>query len=237
MKTLEIKNVVDERIVRLNEIASIKLLRGIFKNRREQLKEDRCLAKYVIENYDSEDALTAILKDKEVRESEVTDIVAKRVKELKKKRLAAKTSKKAKTDNSTSEEKEAVSKAGRPTSRKVGDRHPKHPEWLWTEYKPGKFDWRVDKNYMYKNSSPKRTKSVITVEQFLHYPKPKSLSTAQKNILKNINKGYKILKNSNGAWFVQEDGGTIENCDMDAFYALLKKMSVMNAEIKDLFVK
>lgn len=144
-KRIEELKPVDERIVRLNEIAATKLSRGIFKNRREQLKEDRCLAKYVIKNYDSEDALNAILKDKEVRESEVTDIVAKRVKELKKKRLAAaKTSKKTKADISTSEEKETLSKAGRPVSRKIGDRHPKHPEWLWTEYKPGKFDWRTD---------------------------------------------------------------------------------------------
>ena len=30
------------------------------------------------------------------------------------------------------------------TARKVGDVHPKHPTWVWTEYKPGKFDWRTD---------------------------------------------------------------------------------------------
>lgn len=27
----------------------------------------------------------------------------------------------------------------------VGDHHPTQP-WVWTEYKPGKFNWRVDKN-------------------------------------------------------------------------------------------
>ena len=30
------------------------------------------------------------------------------------------------------------------TARKVGDHHPTKP-WIWTEYQPGKFDWRTDK--------------------------------------------------------------------------------------------
>lgn len=30
------------------------------------------------------------------------------------------------------------------TARKVGDVHPKHPTWVWTEYAPGKFDWRTN---------------------------------------------------------------------------------------------
>ena len=30
-------------------------------------------------------------------------------------------------------------------SRKVGDAHP-NGKWIWTEYKPGKFDWRPIKN-------------------------------------------------------------------------------------------
>lgn len=28
-------------------------------------------------------------------------------------------------------------------AKNVGDIHPKHSDWVWTEYKPGKFDWRV----------------------------------------------------------------------------------------------
>lgn len=31
-------------------------------------------------------------------------------------------------------------------TRNVGDIHPKHNNWVWTEYKPGKFDWRIVKN-------------------------------------------------------------------------------------------
>lgn len=30
------------------------------------------------------------------------------------------------------------------TARKVGDVHPKHPTWVWTEYASGKFDWRTN---------------------------------------------------------------------------------------------
>lgn len=30
------------------------------------------------------------------------------------------------------------------TARKVGDVHPNHPTWIWTEYAPGKFDWRTN---------------------------------------------------------------------------------------------
>lgn len=30
------------------------------------------------------------------------------------------------------------------TARKVGDVHPKHPTWVWTEYATGKFDWRTN---------------------------------------------------------------------------------------------
>lgn len=34
----------------------------------------------------------------------------------------------------------------------VGDHHPTQP-WVWTEYKPGKFNWRVDKNAHSKSSA------------------------------------------------------------------------------------
>ena len=30
-------------------------------------------------------------------------------------------------------------------TRQVGDSHPKNPDLVWTEYKPGKFDWRGKK--------------------------------------------------------------------------------------------
>jgi hypothetical protein len=42
-------------------------------------------------------------------------------------------------DNKEEQPKEKEAK----TARKVGDRHPKHSNWIWKEYKPGKFDWRI----------------------------------------------------------------------------------------------
>ena len=51
------------------------------------------------------------------------------------------------------ESKKETKKADRPeqpkekaakTARKVGDVHPNHPTWIWTEYAEGKFDWRTN---------------------------------------------------------------------------------------------
>jgi len=36
------------------------------------------------------------------------------------------------------------------SAKKIGDRHPTQP-WVWTEYRPGKFDWRVDKKRKQEN--------------------------------------------------------------------------------------
>lgn len=45
--------------------------------------------------------------------------------------------------------------------RKVGDVHPKHPNWIWTEYKPGKFEWRTNPEFKKhrgrKKDEPKET--------------------------------------------------------------------------------
>lgn len=38
----------------------------------------------------------------------------------------------------------SITKKTSGTARKVGDHHPTKP-WVWTEYQPGKFDWRTDK--------------------------------------------------------------------------------------------
>lgn len=48
--------------------------------------------------------------------------------------------KETKKADKTEQPKEKASK----TARKVGDVHPKHPTWVWTEYAPGKFDWRTN---------------------------------------------------------------------------------------------
>lgn len=59
-----------------------------------------------------------------------------------------KSSKAKKADSKKGEPKakEEVKKETKPakTARKVGDVHPKHPTWIWTEYAEGKFDWRTN---------------------------------------------------------------------------------------------
>lgn len=46
-------------------------------------------------------------------------------------------------------------------AHQVGDIHPKHSDCVWTEYKPGKFDWRgVKKSSSVKTEIDKETKVV-----------------------------------------------------------------------------
>ena len=46
-------------------------------------------------------------------------------------------------------------------AHQVGDIHPKHSDLVWTEYKPGKFDWRgVKKSSSVKTETAKETKVV-----------------------------------------------------------------------------
>lgn len=61
---------------------------------------------------------------------------------------AGKSGKAKKADSKKAEPKakEEVKKETKPakTARKVGDVHPNHPTWIWTEYAEGKFDWRTN---------------------------------------------------------------------------------------------
>lgn len=61
---------------------------------------------------------------------------------------AGKSGKAKKADSKKAEPKakEEVKKETKPakTARKVGDVHPNHPTWIWTEYATGKFDWRTN---------------------------------------------------------------------------------------------
>lgn len=48
-----------------------------------------------------------------------------------------------KAEPKAKEEKQPKEKKAE-TARKVGDVHPNHPTWIWTEYATGKFDWRTN---------------------------------------------------------------------------------------------
>lgn len=164
--------VMDERILKLNELKAVKMA-NLSKGKRPAAKEAKELATYILNNWDNLAELKNI-KSEDVTNEDLQNILASRlknfedaskaaekaVKETKKAEKApkAKTEKKEtkkaapakapKADSKKAEQKakEEVKKETKPakTARKVGDVHPKHPTWIWTEYAEGKFDWRTN---------------------------------------------------------------------------------------------
>lgn len=67
-------------------------------------------------------------------------------------------------------------------TRKVGDIHP-NGKWMWTEYKPGKFDWRTIKNAP-KTEEPKK-----------EAPKKNApkLTPVQKQVMVRFDRGEKLV--------------------------------------------
>lgn len=136
--------------------------------------------------------------------------------------------------------KEKVAK----TARKVGDRHPGHPNWLWTEYKPGKFDWRTDPAQKHQGrtaQSEGKTEAKVGKKKpaKAEAPQPKrhnvegwaamttrlshlkrNLSKAQKEALQYIYKGYRITADRK---FWRNDKGETKACVWGAVEALLKR--------------
>ena len=76
------------------------------------------------------------------------------------KKAETKTAKSDKPDKKQAQEKSDKTKKrpGAPKTLKVGDRH-KNGKWLWTEYEPGKFDWRTDPAIKAKNAAEHAAKS------------------------------------------------------------------------------
>lgn len=146
---------MDERIVKLNELKSVKMA-ALSKSKRPAAKANKTAAQYVLENWDNTEMLQKYVNDPDspVESYEAYCIADSRVKQLmieaakienarkeaeaKLKEAASK--KEAKKADKTTSPKENTAK----TARKVGDVHPKHPTWVWTEYAPGKFDWRTN---------------------------------------------------------------------------------------------
>lgn len=161
--------VMDERILKLNELKAVKMA-NLSKGKRPAAKEAKELATYILNNWDnlaelknikSEDVknedlqniLTSRLKNFEdaskAAEKEMKDAAkAPKAKTEKKETKKAAPAKAKKADNKKAEPKakEEVKKETKPakTARKVGDIHPNHPTWIWTEYAAGKFDWRTN---------------------------------------------------------------------------------------------
>lgn len=164
--------VMDERILKLNELKAVKMA-NLSKSKRPAAKEAKELATYILNNWDDEFELAKVLNAETIHE-DLRAILASRlenfadakkaceeaVKETKKAEKApkAKTEKKETKKAAPDKANKADSKKAEPkakeekqpnekkaeTARKVGDVHPNHPTWVWTEYKPGKFDWRTN---------------------------------------------------------------------------------------------
>lgn len=164
--------VMDERILKLNELKAVKMA-NLSKGKRPAAKEAKELATYILNNWDNLAELKNI-KSEDVTNEDLQNILASRlknfedasksaekaVKEAEKAEKApkAKTEKKETKKAAPAKSKKADSKKAEPkakeekkdepkvakTARKVGDVHPKHPTWVWTEYAEGKFDWRTN---------------------------------------------------------------------------------------------
>lgn len=164
--------VMDERILKLNELKSVKMA-NLSKSKRPAAKEAKELATYILNNWDNEFELVKVLNAETIHEglkailtsrlenfADAKKACEEAVKETKKTAKApkAKTEKKETKKAAPAKAKKADSKKAEPkakeeeqpkakpakTARKVGDVHPKHPTWVWTEYATGKFDWRTN---------------------------------------------------------------------------------------------
>lgn len=164
--------VMDERILKLNELKAVKMA-NLSKGKRPAAKEAKELATYILNNWDNLAELKNI-KSEDVKNEDLQNILASRLKnfedaskaaekavkdaEKAAKAPKAKTEKKETKKAAPAKAKKADSKKAEPkakeeeqpkekpakTARKVGDVHPKHPTWIWTEYAEGKFDWRTN---------------------------------------------------------------------------------------------
>lgn len=184
---------MDERIVKLNELKSVKMA-ALSKNKRPAAKANKTAAQFVLERWDDEEELKRFISDESMKVEcyEVWCIADSRYKQLSYRPEEApkvykdvngveiKAGCRVKDLSADGEETEVFEDEGKlavnvdgttvylseietdkmlevvtnkkqaskekasKTARKVGDVHPKHPTWVWTEYAPGKFDWRTN---------------------------------------------------------------------------------------------
>lgn len=258
-------SVMDERIVKLNELKSVKMA-SISSKKRPAAKANKAAAQYILENWDNAEMLQKYVNDptSPVESYEAYCIADSRVKELAieaakienrrketEARLKKATSKKeTKKADKTEQPKEKTAK----TARKVGDVHPKHPTWIWTEYAPGKFDWRTNpkdkkqgqrtdktdtkkepttkaadkKAAKAKAETPKKEeKKQMTLEEWLAMSKTtkqkSSMSKAQKDALKLINKGYRITADKK---FFENENNERKACNWPSVEAMFQRYRI-----------
>lgn len=253
--------VMDERIVRLNEFKGVKMAQ-LSKGKRPAAKFNKEVANYLLDNWDKIQALQQCSNNMHSEMpkgcEEVMEIYDKRVKELVSEDKAEKEREKAerkriREERRAKREAEAVvakeltnnRKSGAPKTRKVGDRHPKHP-WIWTEYKKGKFDWRIDPALKQKpgkkagataNQSKKKKVAgkaekaepaaapKLTLTELLAKPTPSGLSKAQQNVIKALKKGFRLRKDGDVIWLTDAAGNN-ERVEKGVLEALQRRYKI-----------
>lgn len=127
--------------------------------------------------------------EKAVKEVEKADKAPKEKTEKKEtKKADPAKAKKADSRKAEPKAKEEVKKETKPDkiARKVGDVHPNHPTWIWTEYATGKFDWRTNPA---DKKQGQRTDKATTSEK-----KSEPKKDAKKATNKKVAKGGKVEK-------------------------------------------
>lgn len=252
---------MDERIVRINEILSTKLS-SVSKSKREGVRANKAAAKVILENWDNELNLNLFISDKdnEIDQYELWCIAKSRYDQLNAANEVAENNDEATSEQAaeTTETPKAIRNTPKQRATKskheVGDLHPTK-DWVWTEYAPGKFDWRTNKHDNPEvnrkererdlgTDKPKPTKKatkakkqvekpvkVRTIEEILA-TKPSGMSAPQERAFKLLRKGYRIDPNASNpqGYTLIKDGKTMVIIE-GVMNALLNRMKVTPDEI------
>ena len=238
---------VDEKIVRLNEFKAVKMAQ-LSRGKRPAAKFNKEVAIYMLTNWDNVEALKtcfdAMRKDMPEGCEEVMNIYSERISVLETKQEKSQ-KKAANTKKSGTKNKKSESKPGAPKIRKVGDRHPNHP-WIWTEYKKGKFDWRIDPALKQRpgkkagaTAIQSKKKKVagkaekaepaaapkLTLAELLAKPTPQGLSKSQQSVIKFLKKGFRLRKDGNAFWLTDADGNN-ERTEKGVLEALQRRYKI-----------
>lgn len=248
--------VMDERIVKLNEIIGVRLA-SISSKKRPAVKEAKELAKYILANWDDESQLLKI-KSEDVNNDTVKEVLSSRLQNFIDAKNACKKAASKAEANKTDKDKQPKEKTAK-TARKVGDVHPKHPTWVWTEYAPGKFDWRTNpkdkkqghrtdmadkrekqpkskaadkkaaKGKEAKQEAPKKTeKPIYTIDEWVALPT--KTTTAKSKMSEAQKKAFKLINKgyriTSDKKFFQNAEGDNKVCNWASVEAMLKRYGI-----------
>ena len=134
--------------------------------------------------------------------------------------------------------------------RNVGDRHPQHPNWIWTEWAPGKFDWKSEKGKHHQSKQggqannppqPKQPTQKTTDDGGQKQPTPPQQPSSSTNIptkkqeLNNLPDGTEIIlhnslgllakkfKKDNNNWYTIEADDKHTSISIDKVVDAIKR--------------